>query len=232
MISKEDGSVGIFRPKFASIFCADDARCNMQIVHFVPHGDDTPLKRGDVAGARDPESDGTTAPFGTGAAAPARCYKTYNRGGCSAAGGVTGQDRSDRERSGQCTTAGMSRTYWINMKYMLDEAELRRHIGPTELMQSQYRRLLELSEQDNITVQVLPLDAGVHSGVPVGFSIMQLAQPDPEVVVVEYRGGIIYIERSEVVAAYAHVFDRIRASAKGPEESLSHISRLAEFDIE
>ena len=115
---------------------------------------------------------------------------------------------------------------------VLDEAVLRRHIGPTELMQSQYRRLLELSEQDNITVQVLPLEAGVYSGVPVGFSIMQLAQPDPEVAVVEYRGGIIYIERSEDVAAYAHVFDRIRATAKGPEESFSYISRLAEFDVE
>jgi hypothetical protein len=115
---------------------------------------------------------------------------------------------------------------------VLDEAVLRRHMGPPEIMQSQYRRLLEFSEQNNITVQVLPLEAGVYSGVPVGFSIMQLAHPDPEVVVIEYRGGILYIERSEDVAAHAHVFDRIRATAKGPDESISYISHLAKLNVE
>jgi hypothetical protein len=80
---------------------------------------------------------------------------------------------------------------------VLDEAVLRRQMGPPEIMQSQYRRLLEFSEQNNITIQVLPLDAGVYSGVPVGFGIMQRAHPDPEVVVIEHRGGILYIERSE-----------------------------------
>jgi hypothetical protein len=80
---------------------------------------------------------------------------------------------------------------------VLDEAVLRRQMGPPEIMQSQYRRLLEFSEQNNITIQVLPLDAAVYSGVPVGFGIMQLAHPDPEVVVIEHRGGILYIERSE-----------------------------------
>jgi transcriptional regulator with XRE-family HTH domain len=49
---------------------------------------------------------------------------------------------------------------------VLDKAVLRRHIGPPEVMHLQYRRLLEFSEQQNITIQVLPLDAGVYSGVP------------------------------------------------------------------
>jgi hypothetical protein len=110
---------------------------------------------------------------------------------------------------------------------VLDEAVLRRQMGPPEIMQSQYRQLLEFSEKNNITIQLLPLDAGVYSGVPVGFSIMQLAHPDPEVVVIEYRGGILYIERSEDVAAHAHVFDWIRTTTNGPEESLSYISHLA-----
>jgi transcriptional regulator with XRE-family HTH domain len=115
---------------------------------------------------------------------------------------------------------------------VLDEAVLRRQMGSPETMQSQYRRLLEFSEEYNITIQVLPFDAGVYSGVPAGFSIMQLA-PDPEVVVIEYRGGILYLERSEEVAAYTHVFDRIRATAKGPEESISYISHIAnELNVE
>jgi transcriptional regulator with XRE-family HTH domain len=107
---------------------------------------------------------------------------------------------------------------------VLDEAVLRRQMGPPEVMQSQYRRLLEFSEKYNITIQVLPFDAGVYSGVPGGFWMMQLAQPDPEVVVIEHRGGVLYLERSEEVAAYTHVFDRIRATAKGPEETIGFIT--------
>jgi transcriptional regulator with XRE-family HTH domain len=107
---------------------------------------------------------------------------------------------------------------------VLDEAVLGRQMGPPEIMQSQYRRLIEFSENNNITIQVLPLDAGVYSGVPVGFGIMQLAHPNQEIVVIEHRGGIIYIERSEDVAAHAHVFDWIRATAKGPEDSISYIA--------
>jgi transcriptional regulator with XRE-family HTH domain len=115
---------------------------------------------------------------------------------------------------------------------VLDEAVLRRQMGPAEIMQSQYRRLLEFSEQNNITIQVLPLDAGVFSGVPGGFAIMQLPHPDPEVVVIEYRGGALYLESSEDVTVHSHLFDRIRATAKGPEESLSYISHLAQLNVE
>ena len=110
---------------------------------------------------------------------------------------------------------------------VLDEAVLRRHMGPPEVMQSQYRRLLEFSEMKNVTIQVSPLDIGVYSGVPVGFAIMQLPRPDPQVVVIEYRGGVLYIEKSEDVTMHADMFDLMIANAKGPEESITYISKLA-----
>jgi hypothetical protein len=34
------------------------------------------------------------------------------------------------------------------------------------------------------------------------------------------------------VTVHAHLFDRIRATAKGPEESLSQIAHLAKLDVE
>jgi hypothetical protein len=37
---------------------------------------------------------------------------------------------------------------------VLDEAVLRRQMGSPEVMQSQYRRLLELSGDNNITIRV------------------------------------------------------------------------------
>jgi hypothetical protein len=72
---------------------------------------------------------------------------------------------------------------------VLDEAVLRRQIGPRSLMQSQYKKLIDSCDGKNVTVQVLPLASGVYSGVPGAFTIMQLPHPDPEVVVIEHRGG-------------------------------------------
>jgi transcriptional regulator with XRE-family HTH domain len=122
-----------------------------------------------------------------------------------------------------------STTIWA----VLDEAVLRRHIGPPEIMQSQYRQLLKFSEENNMTIQVLPLAAGVSSGAPGAFAIVHLPHPDPEVVVIEYRGGSLYIEKPEDVATYARVFDLLRANAKGPEDSAKFISQLADpLDVE
>ena len=109
---------------------------------------------------------------------------------------------------------------------VLDEAVLRRHIGPPEVMESQYRRHLEFSEENNITIQVPPLDAGVYRGIPVGFGIMQLPHPNPEVVAIEHRGGILYVERSEDVAVHADVFEWIRATAKGRRIARAHYKTI------
>jgi hypothetical protein len=109
----------------------------------------------------------------------------------------------------------------------MDESVLHRHIGPPQLMQSQYRRLLDVSEEANVTIQILPLDGAVYNGAPASFTVMGLPHPDPEVVVIEYRGGTLYLERSDDVAVHAHVFDRIRADALGPGESIKQISRVS-----
>jgi transcriptional regulator with XRE-family HTH domain len=113
---------------------------------------------------------------------------------------------------------------------VLDESVLGRHIGPAELMQSQYRRLLELAEKNNIRIQILPFDAGVYT-IPGGFAMMQLLY-DPDVVLIEYRGGTLRIDRPEEVDAHAQVFDLLGKTAKGPEESLKEISHLAKLKAE
>jgi transcriptional regulator with XRE-family HTH domain len=113
---------------------------------------------------------------------------------------------------------------------VLDESVLRRHIGPAELMQSQYRRLLELAEKNNISIQILPFDAGVYT-IPGGFAIMQLPY-DPDVVLIEYRGGTFRIDQPEEVAAHTQVFDLLKANAKDSEESLRDISHLAKLKAE
>jgi transcriptional regulator with XRE-family HTH domain len=115
---------------------------------------------------------------------------------------------------------------------VLDESVLRRVMGAPDVMQSQYRRLIDLSEKNHVIIQVLPFEAGVYSGVPGGFAVIQLPHPDPEVVVTEYRGGTIYLERPEDVHAHIQVFDRIRATARSPEESISFIANFVNNPVD
>jgi hypothetical protein len=60
--------------------------------------------------------------------------------------------------------------------------------------------------------------------------MMQLPY-DPEVVVIEYRGGTLLLEQPEEVAEHAQVFNRLRETAKSPKESLKDISHLAKLQV-
>jgi Domain of unknown function (DUF5753) len=180
-----------------------------------------------VTGARGPVPHSTAAAFGAGATSAAHA-RTVLRAYYRSEPPEQIERRVKLRMARQQLVIEQTNTpIWA----VLDESVLRRHIGPAELMQAQYRRLLELSEKNNITIQILPFDAGVYS-IPGGFTIMQLPDPDPEVVVIEYRSGTLRMDHPEEVAMHALVFDRLKATAKGPEESLSYISHLAELDVE
>jgi hypothetical protein len=180
-----------------------------------------------VTGARGPVPHSTAAAFGAGATSAAHArtvLRAYYRS----------EPPEQIERRVKLRMARQQLVIEqknIPIWAVLDESVLRRHIGPAELMQSQYRRLLDLSEKNNITIQILPFDAGAYA-LPGGFAIMQLSDPDSEVVVIEHRSGTLYIDRPEDVATHVEVFDCLKATAKGPEESLSYISHLAKLRAE
>src|SRR5207247_2122598 len=54
---------------------------------------------------------------------------------------------------------------------VIDEAALRRQIGGSIVMRAQYKRLLDLAALPDVTLQVLPFDAGGHSGMGSPFTI-------------------------------------------------------------
>jgi Domain of unknown function (DUF5753) len=54
---------------------------------------------------------------------------------------------------------------------LLDEATLLRPIGGPEVMKAQLARLLELSEQPNIVLRVIPLSVGAYAGLGMSFDI-------------------------------------------------------------
>lgn len=110
---------------------------------------------------------------------------------------------------------------------VLDEAVLRRRVGGPDVLRGQLRRLVEATEMPNVTLQVLPFAAGAHAGVDGTFMIAEFRAPDPDVVVVEYRTGTVYLDEDDQVRQYKRVFDRLQARAIDPDESVELITKIA-----
>jgi transcriptional regulator with XRE-family HTH domain len=96
---------------------------------------------------------------------------------------------------------------------VLDEAVLHRIVGSPRVMGEQLGHIVELAALRNVTVQVIPYDAGAHPAPGSMFNILEFNAVVPDVVYVEGLAGWIYIERPEDVARYSRVFARLSEMA-------------------
>lgn len=111
--------------------------------------------------------------------------------------------------------------------FILNEAVLRRWVGPPDVMSGQLNRMLEAGRQENVTVQVLPFAGGAHSAMSGSFLLLEFPEPvDPEVVYVEYLTGARYIEDDEEVKSYRIAFEDLMASALSRTRSASLIREV------
>lgn len=116
----------------------------------------------------------------------------------------------------------------IDLWVVLDEAAVSRPVGGDAVMRDQLERLVEAADQPNVTLQILPFDAGVHAGMDGMFTILDFPEPgDPSLVYAENATGGLFLEKSEELQKYTFIFDHIRAAAIRPEESVALIAKLA-----
>jgi transcriptional regulator with XRE-family HTH domain len=93
---------------------------------------------------------------------------------------------------------------------VIDEAALRRPAGRPGVMRRQLKYLLEAAELPNVTVQVIPFQAGGHAAAGGPFSILRFAEPDlPDVVYLEQLTSALYLDRRETVEHYLAVMERL-----------------------
>ncbi len=116
----------------------------------------------------------------------------------------------------------------IELWLILDEAVLRRAIGPPELMHRQLTHLADASLWPNVTLQVMPFGGGPHPFLNGPFSIIEFPErTDPDVVYTEGVAGQAYLERDREVRICAEGFDLLRAAAMSPADSTDLVSKLA-----
>jgi len=112
---------------------------------------------------------------------------------------------------------------------VLDEAALRRHVGGHAVMRQQINHIVERADLPNVTVQVIPFDAGAHAAMEGAFGILELAQREVlDVIYIEATSGALYLDRDADLALYRTTFDHLRAIAAGPAASIARLSQLAD----
>lgn len=111
---------------------------------------------------------------------------------------------------------------------VLHEAALRCQVGGPAVMRDQLDRLTEAAQRPNVTLQVLPFEAGAHASMAGAFAMLDFPDPlDPSVVLLEPLHGGVFVEEPVDVEHYDTAFDYLRADAMGDRESAAWIATLA-----
>jgi len=109
---------------------------------------------------------------------------------------------------------------------VLDEAVLHRQVGGADVMRRQLEFLAEVAARRHVTVQVIPFGAGAHQAMSSAFAWLEFQEGVPGVVLVEGLVGYIYLEKPADLARYRRAFDRLRAVAVSPDDSIRLIERI------
>jgi len=116
----------------------------------------------------------------------------------------------------------------IELWVVLDEAVLSRPVGGDTVMRGQIARLVEATEMPNVTLQVLPFDAGAHAGMDGTFTILDFPDAqDPDVVFVENATGGLFLEKADELFKYHLIFRALHTVALSAEESAALLAKLA-----
>jgi hypothetical protein len=87
-------------------------------------------------------------------------------------------------------------------------------IGGPDVMTKQLMHLIEVSQAPNVTVQVLPFEAGAHQFLGGSAALLEFQETTHlDVVYLEGLAGDLYEEQPHEVAQYRQEFDRLSAAS-------------------
>lgn len=95
---------------------------------------------------------------------------------------------------------------------------------PNDVHCGQLERLLHVGKRRNVTIQILPVLAGLKSAMTSAFSCYSFDdKPAVEAVVLENLRGASVLEAQEDLTAYTNAFDQLRSAALSPDASAEMI---------
>lgn len=112
---------------------------------------------------------------------------------------------------------------------IIDEAALRRPFGGRRVMAEQIRHIIEVAEQPNVSVQVIPFQRG---GYPIygPYVLLQFVKAR-DIVHLEHKQASGFLDEPEDTAAFQPLTDTLRAAALDPADTCEFLANVAaEYD--
>ena len=110
---------------------------------------------------------------------------------------------------------------------IMDEAAVRRQVGGRQVMRAQFGRLRDAAGRPNVTIQVVPFDAGSHPGMDGAFVVLEFPDPDDQRIVhIDSAAGGLFLEEEVEIRRYMIMFEQLRAAALRPEATVSLLADI------
>jgi len=115
----------------------------------------------------------------------------------------------------------LNRTQPLRLHAIIEQSVLERPFGDPGARARQHRHLLDAGERANITVQVVPTEAELHSGLNGPFVILEY-DDDPSLVLLENKVASLFLDEEEQIQVFEATWTELRKLAYS-------ISDTAEF---
>ena len=110
---------------------------------------------------------------------------------------------------------------------IVDEAALRRPIGGLEVMRGQLRGLIDVADDPNVTLQVMPFRFGGHVAEGGPFTILRFSDPEmSDVVYLEQLTSAQYLDKPDDLDRYAAVMERLSVTAASPDRTREILAEM------
>ncbi|WP_435273466.1 helix-turn-helix domain-containing protein [Streptomyces parvulus] len=110
--------------------------------------------------------------------------------------------------------------------FALDEAAVRRQIGGRDAFRAQLGQILDFARRDEVTVRVLPFDAGAHYSTLGSFVLLRFSDDDDLLYLEHAAGSMTGGEDLELLAHYQECFQTLMERALDENASLDLINRV------
>ncbi|MFE6165553.1 helix-turn-helix domain-containing protein [Streptomyces sp. NPDC056486] len=112
----------------------------------------------------------------------------------------------------------------FRLRVIIDAPALHRISGPTGLIRQQFQHLIDVGNQANVTVQILPLNITLPPAQYAPYTVFTLhGEPPIEVTWLEHMTGGTLLEQRPDVQVYTKAWDDLTAAALSPAESRQYI---------
>lgn len=141
-------------------------------------------------------------------------------------GGIPDDEAQGRVAARLGRQAILSRATPPTLHALLDEMVLRRVLGSPRVMARQLRHLIEVADRPNVTLRVLPLAVGGHTGLDGSFALFDFPR-NRSVVYLDHKLAGLFLEEAPQVAHFRREADRLAGVALSPVDSVEFVARVA-----